>query len=525
MGSRLQSPAQAASNAAPPEASWITAKVERRVLAKTVIGRGDVAPESSVEVQVPASVEGTPVLTQIAVNSGDEVVEGMLLVEISGRPIFAMRGDVPVYRSLRPGMDGPDVAQLQAALSRLGFAPDQDGLYGDATKTAVDGFYDQMGYAAVRNSPSEVADRAAAEQALADADGAVLLAQSIVRAVSKGQPGSIVALAESTRNQAHRALTAAEAAMANDVFLASVARDNAAAEWDRVAGDPNADAGAREDAALALAQAEAHLDQTRRSSQDTVDSAREALWVAELALAEATATGEISQARIELDSALALRDQAAAALRALSASLGPTVAQGEIVFVPTLPARSQAAPVALGVIHPRGAVRPDGSTAASDSAVMTLASGALVVTLELRPEEAEFVSRGMRVDLLDEQSNNTYRGTVQSIADTLRTGSDGQSHLPVIVPTGNPLPGALSGTNLRVTITSASTRSESLVVPLAAVSSRGDGSTIISLAPADADGTPTPIEVRTGLSADGFVSINPVIRGEVHPGDRVVVGR
>lgn len=84
VGSRVQSPDQAASTAAPPEASWITATVERRVLAQTVITRGDVRPQVAVQVGVPSSVEGTPVLTGIAVAAGDDVVEGARLVDVSG---------------------------------------------------------------------------------------------------------------------------------------------------------------------------------------------------------------------------------------------------------------------------------------------------------------------------------------------------------------------------------------------------------------------------------------------------------
>ena len=120
MASRVQSPQQAASNAAPPEASWVTALVERRVLTQTLITRGDVTPELSASLRVPVSVVGDPVITDLAVSPGDDVIEGQRVIEVSGRPVFVLVGDVPVYRSLRPGMTGADVGQLQAALVRLG---------------------------------------------------------------------------------------------------------------------------------------------------------------------------------------------------------------------------------------------------------------------------------------------------------------------------------------------------------------------------------------------------------------------
>jgi HlyD family secretion protein len=70
-----------------------------------------------------------------------------VLMEISGRPIFAMPGTIPSYRDLRPGDTGKDVAQLQAGLTTLGFAnSDPKGTYGASTKHAVQEFYRSKGY-------------------------------------------------------------------------------------------------------------------------------------------------------------------------------------------------------------------------------------------------------------------------------------------------------------------------------------------------------------------------------------------
>ena len=106
VGQQVQSSDQAASLAAPPTPSWIAADVEQRVLAQTVISRGDVRPQVSILLGVPSSIEGSPVLTAIGVRVGDAVTEGTRVMEVSGRPVFVLRGDVPVYRSLRPGMTG-----------------------------------------------------------------------------------------------------------------------------------------------------------------------------------------------------------------------------------------------------------------------------------------------------------------------------------------------------------------------------------------------------------------------------------
>jgi peptidoglycan hydrolase-like protein with peptidoglycan-binding domain len=523
IGSRVQSPDQAAANAAPPAASWITAPVEFRVLSQTVITRGDVRPQVATRVGVPSSVEGTPVLTGTSVAAGDEVVEGARLVEVSGRPVFVMAGDVPVYRSLRPGMSGADVAQLQQALGRLGFTPDTDGVFGPATKAAVAAFYADAGYEPVPASTTEAADLVAAQQVLSDADAAVTAAQAAVDAAAAGQPASVVAQAESARNQAQRTFNDAQAAQVNDVALATQARDIAVAERDRVAANPEATPGELDQARLAASQAQAQLDQIIRRTQDAVDAAKEALWTAALALNEATAGGDTTSAQAQLDTAVEARARAQAAVDAREAASGATVAQGEIVFVPTLPARVQQAATTLGALDSDAT---DGTGSTSDSLVK-LAAGDLVVTMSLRPDQIGLVRVGMDAELLDEQTNTTYPAAISEIADTAVTGVDGQTGHPIVLTTVEALPDTLSGANLRVTITAASTETATLVVPLAAVSSTANGSTEVSILPARAaaDAEPVAVAVTTGLSADGFVAVEPADADALSVDDVVVVGR
>ena len=149
LGSRSRSSAQAAAEAAEPVASWVTVGVERRVLTSTVVVRGDVRAEVVSSVVQPVSVEGSGIVTRLPPAVGDEVAEGEVVVEVSGRPVFVLEGAVPSFRSLKPGMSGGDVRQLQAALTRLGFDPDRDGVFAEKTKQAVTGFYVKAGYEAV----------------------------------------------------------------------------------------------------------------------------------------------------------------------------------------------------------------------------------------------------------------------------------------------------------------------------------------------------------------------------------------
>jgi len=58
------------------------------------------------------------------------------------RPLYAMYGDVPAYRTMTVGLDGDDIRQLEENLADMG--------YGDAEAFEVDGVFDEHTAAAVR---------------------------------------------------------------------------------------------------------------------------------------------------------------------------------------------------------------------------------------------------------------------------------------------------------------------------------------------------------------------------------------
>ncbi|MFJ7246337.1 peptidoglycan-binding protein [Kitasatospora sp. NPDC098652] len=163
----LKSPAQIAAETAPPAPDTLTAQVEQRVIADTLVTRGKVAAASTAEISVPASsgVPGSrPVVTKVKVQSGDQVSYGKVLFEISGRPVFTLAGAMPAYRDLQTGAKGEDVAQLQKALASLGYrtAPDAAGAFGAGTERAVLAFYKSIGYSPVRLATSGPDDKAGA---------------------------------------------------------------------------------------------------------------------------------------------------------------------------------------------------------------------------------------------------------------------------------------------------------------------------------------------------------------------------
>jgi len=144
----VTSPAQVAAEAAVPAPTLLTATVEERVLRDTVLVRGTVRAERSMEVTPAGARDGAePVVTAVRVRAGGKVAPGTVVLEVSGRPLVALPGEIPAYRDLRPGSRGKDVRQLQAALASLGHdARSDDGVFGVATKRAVADFYADLGY-------------------------------------------------------------------------------------------------------------------------------------------------------------------------------------------------------------------------------------------------------------------------------------------------------------------------------------------------------------------------------------------
>lgn len=197
---RVRSRDQAAADRAPPDRSVLTAEVESRVLVDTLVVRASVTTEATIDVPVPDLAAGSrPTITATPAAPGAELGEGSVAFEVAGRPVVVLVGTVPSYRPLVPGDSGADVAQLQAALGRLGHDVDDGiGTYGRDTAAAVGAMYEARGYAPVRHAAG---DRAAAEAALAEArasfDGSdatrrsIVLAEAAIRAIDASSGPSI----------------------------------------------------------------------------------------------------------------------------------------------------------------------------------------------------------------------------------------------------------------------------------------------------------------------------------------------
>ena len=226
IGSRLKSPADAASERAAPVASLITVPVEMRQLVSTLIVSGETRYVEPTPVRLAGAVGASGGEQQVITRLPDldaEVVEGALLFEISGRPVFAMRGELPMYRQLTPGSKGPDVLQLETSLQTLGFAPGTvDDLYDAGTEAALDAFYQSRGYASEGASATE-------RQQLTDARKAVTDAEDAVRKANIDLDNGQSTVTPSERLEAQQAVETAQDAVPEAQTRAQRANDQAAA--------------------------------------------------------------------------------------------------------------------------------------------------------------------------------------------------------------------------------------------------------------------------------------------------------
>ena len=117
---QIESPAEAAARIAPPPASLISVPVELQELSSAVVTRGTIEFDQTEVVEVTGSEIGSSIITRLTKSEGDELLEGEVAVEVAGRPLLVLEGELPAFRTFTPGLEGPDVLQLEEALARLG---------------------------------------------------------------------------------------------------------------------------------------------------------------------------------------------------------------------------------------------------------------------------------------------------------------------------------------------------------------------------------------------------------------------
>ena len=212
VGSRLTSPADAAARTVPPDPTAITVPVEFRTLESKVVTRGDASFAGAVEVNLELTgLEAPPIVTGNVPEVGEQVVEGEAALEVAGRPVIALQGELPMYRTLRPGMTGPDVEQLERTLDRLGYDPGTvDDAYSAATGAAVRELYSDAGYEPPAADAETSAAVAAAQDAVKAAEDEVRMAEQVLAEASAGPSRSEKLMAQQAVDAAERRLDEAE---------------------------------------------------------------------------------------------------------------------------------------------------------------------------------------------------------------------------------------------------------------------------------------------------------------------------
>lgn len=152
-GGLVRSPfADAARDAA--QSPWTTTAVaERDFVASTANAKGSLSLGGALQIPVPVTSAARAVVTARGVEPGAPLLPGRMVAAVSGRPLFGLVLDIPMYRDLEPGTTGPDVEAVQRSLADLGLYRGRiDGDYGPGTSAAVAALYD----GAAQEAPAKV---------------------------------------------------------------------------------------------------------------------------------------------------------------------------------------------------------------------------------------------------------------------------------------------------------------------------------------------------------------------------------
>jgi hypothetical protein len=523
-GSQIRSPAELAAEAQPPPASNITVGVVSEVLSADVITRGDLVYDEPVQVRLSGSFADQPerLIATGTVEQGDTLDEGDVAIEVVGRPVFLLAGEIPMYRDLRPGATGVDVLQLEEALERLGlFDGTPDELWGEETGAALAALYEAAGYRANGLSEQDEASLRAARDRVRNAEAGVSDAQSNLSQAGEGAGQSAILAAQGEVTAATDALELArlDRTWANDDADAEVTaaeagldqakKDLAEAE---TANPPDPDELAER--AAAVAAAEQNLQSAIRNKErvaaeqaSLVTQAQNRLDVARASLAELRRGPDLAAMRRGVELAREELDAARADLADLEAELGTWLPAGELVFLNRMPVRVDLVSVARG-------------SEISDS-FLTVTGSAVTLRAAVSESDAALLEEGMPVEIENPDEDVLVPGTVSFVSDRAGTHGVASDRVYVEFDPGD-LPDDLIGRNLRIVIPVSSTGGEVLAVPAAALYATADGSTRVEIE--NRDGFLRAVAVETGLAAGGLVEIRP-IDGQISEGDLAVVGR
>lgn len=542
-GLRIESPAEVAARTAPPMPSPVLVPIEQRVLSSDVVARGTVRfglPQPVSIVPSPLKAGAGLIATLPLRNTAIE--EGSVLLTASGRPVFALQGDVPAYRDLVPDVAGDDVGQLQRALTRLGFDPGRlDGTFDQQTSAAVAKWYRSKGWEPFGPTREQLATVRALERDWSDAAKAKLTAVAAFEAAglaveaagaaaahsrkvaaferagrmaeqrrAEPQAGVTSRTVENERAKAAHAITAADADLAAQI-----------AERAFIVLDPRTTETARKAADAKLELARAARDKIRLEGELAVQAAERDAQMA----GERTEMARSAERAAQLEGAKAIRaaldakklaafdvktttdraNQLATDLEAARRKLGEGVPADEVVFLRTLPVRVEEVTAAVG--------------AAATGSVMSVTNNQLAIDSSIPLDTAPLVKPGMPVAIDEQALGVRASGTVATVASTPGTRGVDAYHVYVEIRVDS-TPVRLEGLSVRLTIPTQSTAGAVLAVPVSALSLAADGTSRVQVRTGD---TLEYVVVKPGMSANGYVEVTP-LDAKLASGQLVVVG-
>lgn len=467
----IVSPGQAAADAKPPKAGLITVPVELRTLSNDVTLRGDVTYADSVDVVLDSGDrKGPAVVTGRVPEVGATFEAGAVALEVAGRPVIVLAGELPVYRTLRIGLAGPDVVQLKESLRSLGIDPGVSDTFDAATAAAVAELYARVGYPAPETEEG-------APQTLRGAREGVRSAEEGVRSARSARDTAAAGASSADRVRLDNAVRAAE----RGVF---------AAEHPAAAVDENgvSTPGVRSDAAV----------------EEAKDGLRLALADKETALANP----DLSSLDSAIDSAQRALSDARETLTAAEEGTLTVLPSSEVLYLTSLPRRVDE------VMAKRGTI--------AQTAVMRVSGAELIIAASAAEGDAKLVKEGDTATV-SVGDDSTLSATVATVAPRKATGKEAGTRFDVTLKLVNPTPEqiqSLQGQNVRIAIPIGATAGEVLAVPAAALTAGAGGEARVEVAVAGEKDTRL-VPVKTGLAAEGFVEIT----GDIKEGEQVVVGR
>lgn len=466
------SPGEAAAKTAPPTEGLISVPVENKKLSNNVVTRASVQYDEGTEVYLDSStLSGSAVVTGRVLETGSQIDGGSIILEVAGRPVIALPGDLPMYRSLSIGVSGPDVKQLKQALNSIGINPgnlDSD-TYDEALANAVGQLYKNVGYSAPESDANAKDNVKAANQMVESSKQEVASAQKALNERKQGPSQVELIEAQNAVNQALLDLNTAEP---QDQQTARGAYDLAVAQQKQLLQAPDTSA-----------------------EQNMLAEAQRGLKQAQEDLAQAEAATK------------------------------PSLPVSEVVFFSNLPRRVDQVNIARSqTVSNQPFMRVSGADVVIEGSVSQVDASLLSVGMEgsfKLPDGSEITTPILEINTGEnssdkpsgdsenkDDSGTTETKTRQSVKFSLETLTTQQLQ-------------SVMGSSLRITIPINSTDDKVLAVPAAALTvGPGGESRVEKLVSGDKTEI---IEVTPGMAASGFVELKDV-GDKLTLKDRVVVG-